>query len=336
MEKNINAIDIVKQMIADGQISQDVAEKYFSELKESESDDESVRKELIDFVKLRLVGFPQSEKFIAWLEKKGEQKPTKYTLEQAAHVFLDALSDTPYNNKPITDAQVITKELLKFLEGTSSYNPNAINEHKPDTDFSDLHTWKYIVDAVLTEWNGIGQYLDNSRTETIAKKLQKRFGNIEQKPVIEEFNGEDYGIDSLYHAQRILEKTLGKVDGYQSDDGILEHKCAITAVKKLYEQKPAEWSKEDEIMLECVLDKIGYLGTGEMCKEWLKSLKDRVGNFDDGYKVGFSAAKYNQWKPSDRELGAMLTAIGDERQKGSDVAKELRKIYQQLKKLREE
>ena len=61
----------------------------------------------------------------------------------------------------------------------------------------------------------------------------------------EEYNGEDYGIDSLYHAQRILEKTLGKVDGYQTDDGILSHKCAITAVKKLCEQKP-KWSNDDE------------------------------------------------------------------------------------------
>ena len=48
---------------------------------------------------------------------------------------------------------------------------------------------------------------------------------------------DDYGIDGLWHAQRILEKTLGCVDGYQSDEGILEHKCAISAVKNLYEQK---------------------------------------------------------------------------------------------------
>ena len=59
----------------------------------------------------------------------------------------------------------------------------------------------------------------------------------ERKPV-EEVNGDDYGIDSLWHAVRILENTLGKVEGYQSDDGILEHKCAITAVKELSEQKP--------------------------------------------------------------------------------------------------
>lgn len=82
----------------------------------------------------------------------------------------------------------------------------------------------------------------------------------------EEYNGEDYGIDSLYHAQRILEKTLGEVDGYQSDDGILEHKCAISAVKKLYEQKPAEWTAEDEQNLNVVLSYIN----DECLRKWLK------------------------------------------------------------------
>ena len=36
------------------------------------------------------------------------------------------------------------------------------------------------------------------------------------------------------------------------------------------------WGEEDEMMLECALDKIGDLGTGEMCKDWLKSLKERM------------------------------------------------------------
>lgn len=52
----------------------------------------------------------------------------------------------------------------------------------------------------------------------------------------EEYNDEDYGIDGLWHAKNILEKTLGKVDGYQTDDGILDHKCAISAVNKLYKE----------------------------------------------------------------------------------------------------
>ena len=43
---------------------------------------------------------------------------------------------------------------------------------------------------------------------------------------------------------------------------------------------------------------------------------------------------YPKWKPSDRELDAILTVISDERQEGSDVVKELLKIYHHLKKLR--
>lgn len=93
----------------------------------------------------------------------------------------------------------------------------------------------------------------------------------------EEINGEDYGIDSLWHAQQILEKTLGEVEGYQSDDGILEHKCAISAVKKLYAQKPVEWGEEDKKMLDDIImcgERHCYLDVGNIT--WLKLLKERV------------------------------------------------------------
>lgn len=50
-------------------------------------------------------------------------------------------------------------------------------------------------------------------------------------------NGEGCGIDGLYHAIKILERTVGRVTGYQSDDGILEHKAAIKAVKESYKKQ---------------------------------------------------------------------------------------------------
>jgi len=99
----------------------------------------------------------------------------------------------------------------------------------------------------------------------------------------EEYNGEDYGIDSLFHAQRILEKTLGKVDGYQTDDGILSHKCAISAVKKLYGQKPVEWTEEDESKAEDIVyflntAKTHYASTVALdaCIDWINSIKQRM------------------------------------------------------------
>ena len=78
-EKNKEALAIVKQMVADGQISQEVAEKYFPELIESE--DEKIRKEIIDFatkanngVTSILANNYNFNKWIAWLEKRAEQK----------------------------------------------------------------------------------------------------------------------------------------------------------------------------------------------------------------------------------------------------------------------
>lgn len=139
----------------------------------------------------------------------------------------------------------------------------------------------------------------------------------EQKPA-EEVNGEDYGIDSLWHAQNILEKTLGSVEGYQSDDGILEHKCAISAVKKLYEQNP--WSKEDEKLLALSLnnltelkDRFGeeYGRTGD-CIEWLKSLKDRY-----------------TWRPSETQLETLKELSHDVPTKRG-VIEELLKQLKQL------
>lgn len=77
-EKNKEALAIVKQMIADGQVAQDVAEKYFPELKGSE--DEKIMKRIKYFINATSKG--ELEKYaiikedaIAWLEKQGEQKP---------------------------------------------------------------------------------------------------------------------------------------------------------------------------------------------------------------------------------------------------------------------
>ena len=89
----------------------------------------------------------------------------------------------------------------------------------------------------------------------------------------------------------------------------------------------------------------------ELCKEWFETIMERCDRLTSGnvshngraiHGYAKNCAEFvaehleERWKPSDRELGAMLTAIADERQKGSDVAKELLNIFQQLKKLREE
>ena len=61
-----------------------------------------------------------------------QQEPQE-DIAVTAKIFLDALSKTPYNNKPITDAQIIVKQLLLFFENPKEYNPDAILE-QPEVD----------------------------------------------------------------------------------------------------------------------------------------------------------------------------------------------------------
>lgn len=350
------------------------------------------------------------------LEKQGEQKPT---LEDAAKLFLEALSETPYNNTPIIEAQIITKQLLTFLSDPKAYNPNAINEQKPankvepkfkvgdwisgyytnykvtainskgyvveDIDGNKInilfenekfhHLWT-IKDAkdgdvlnsvrvkatiIFKNFNPDGKHINaygalqqgflikqelpwdrdfdpatKERRELLFQKMKeegyewdaekKELKKIEQKPA-EEYNDEDYGIDGLYHAQEILERTLGKVDGYQSDDGILEHKCAITAVKKLYEQKSAEWSEEDEDIRDTIIRDLKRLG-GDIVNvkpaykaeiDWLKSLKPQ-----------------SHWKPTEEQLymlNWLATNVFDDGVTGKPAKEVLYSLYEQLKQL---
>ena len=81
-------IDTIKQMIADGVLTQENAKKYFPQLEDSE--DEKIRKKVVDVLKLNIKGAETQmqasrgvdrtfevyacNKVIAWLEKKGEQK----------------------------------------------------------------------------------------------------------------------------------------------------------------------------------------------------------------------------------------------------------------------
>lgn len=143
----------------------------------------------------------------------------------------------------------------------------------------------------------------------------------ELKKTEEEFNGEDYGVDSLWHARNILERTLGKVEGYQTDDGILEHKCAISAVKQLAKQNNA-WSEEDEETLK-ILDRDlqefysrrkaqagSPLFESQMQNvRWLKSLKDRVqpqpkqewSEEDELHIRGLESLVRQEWAIAERE-----------------------------------
>ena len=182
-----------------------------------------------------------------------------------------------------------------------------------------------IIDGITVE--EIVDWLQKEGTKKPADKVESKFHEGDwvvtelNKIDNEEINGEDYGIDGLYHAQRILEKTLGKVDGYQTDDGILDHKAAITAVKKLYGQKPTTWAKEDETKLRQVEYACMKFYGGD-CSHigWLRKL----------------TRPQNHWTPSDEQMKALADALSLAKNCGEERAFDLRTLYEQLKKLKGE
>ena len=267
--------------------------------------------------------------YCKYIEKQGEQKSTnnQFTPEQAG--ILDKHIDKFLEQKPANKTEPkfkvgdIVKHknnphltyILKRFTDDGDYEFHAIGKDGNEgcTCFSvvkyqdewelveqksaewsifDYRTWQYIVSDVLTKKDGIGQYLDSGECKKIAKYMQEEWSkklSVEQRTT-ELPKGKDYGIDGLYAAIDILTKTLGKVDGYQSDDGILEHKCAISAVKNLYEQKPA-WSEEDEINRDLVYNALNQVYDMTRNKKLSNWINNRI-----------SYSKQQEWSEKDEEM----------------------------------
>jgi hypothetical protein len=185
----------------------------FPEVKESE--DERIKKTIIRILKGE-IGYTSKEdidKYVTWLEKQGEKKNTRKREIDDAYLqgICDAKHEIEKQGKTFnTDITNRDNEMLHAI----SVGLTDIGEDSGWGDFGGIP----IVE--IQEW---------------LEKQGEKVTNI---------NGEDYGIDGLYHAINILEKTVGRVEGYQSDDGILSHKVAINAVKELYkkqgEQEPTD------------------------------------------------------------------------------------------------
>ena len=251
-EKYNQAIDVIKKIREankDNAALVDFIEYNYPELKEDE--DEIIRKELISY-----------------LSDKGTKSPFK-------EEEIDCERFIAWLEKQKTIETDYDKAFDEFLDSIPEKDPESCNS---------LYTYEDLEAAIKF---GIQWEKQKKPTEPFDYSCV----NVSQKDWSElskEVDEEDYGIDGLWHAVDILERTLGKVEGYQSDDGILEHKAAITAVKRLNEQNPVEWSEEDIIYIQYAVDGLErYIkehpdpefGNATPCEKaavrWLKSLKDR-------------------------------------------------------------
>lgn len=142
----------------------------------------------------------------------------------------------------------------------------------------------------------------------------------------------------IYEDVYLKEKEQTFQDGI---DEVLENPQKY-GLEKQDEQKPA-WSEEDEMFLNLSLGSLTGLknrfgeesGKVGDCIHWLKSLKDRIAlinknDFDRGYDVGISAAKFNQWRPTEEQMDALADAI--ESYCGT-CRSTLNSLYNNLKKL---
>ena len=155
----------------------------------------------------------------------------------------DYISNCPNNNFAFYGG-VGKDAVLNYLE--KQKEQDTYKSSKSEIDFADRYS-KDVWENLMSKFNAVEGYSIgcNDVSDIVLNAILNAFKWQKEQKLTELPKSEDYGIDGLYAAVDILQKTLGEVDGYQTDDGILEHKCAISAVKELYGQKPAEWSKED-------------------------------------------------------------------------------------------
>ena len=262
------------------------------------------------------------------LEKQGEQKPIKTCAEYynkdrelkmpVLSEFQDKLADIlmhrEYDGPDETEDDIAKGRLeyeLAAIRLSEELLPLAQKEQKPAEwhreDEQNLNACLgYIPDEFLRRW----------LTDVVHVKYDKPADKDKPK----------FRVGDTIH--KIGENTIFPmvIEEIKNGEYVCDNNHSFITIKfqddyELVEQKPAGWSEEDENYIN---DLIKYFSQNEKLENtkedivcWLKSIKDRY-----------------TWKPSDKELGALLVAIGDERQESSDVAKELLKIYHHLKKLK--
>lgn len=125
-----------------------------------------------------------------------------------------------------------------------------------------------------------------------------------------------------------------------SDDAI-NIDYAIAWLEKQGEQKTA-WSEEDEMFLYNIIKDIDQLKRASKIEQlsdvydkeisWLKSLKPQSNLYDIGYNDGYSAAKYNHWKPTEEQMEIIGMILTNESM-DDNIARILRELKEQLEKL---
>jgi hypothetical protein len=125
------------------------------------------------------------------------------------------------------------KKLLEVCPDLQTYEDNAtIDEIKRFLIGYNNGYYKAPTESEIDSWLS---WLDNQKKPScpiLSQNVVQSGGTHTEEAELPEMDGDEIS-EGLGIAEMILEKTLGKVDGFQSDDGVMEHQMAIDAVKQV-------------------------------------------------------------------------------------------------------
>jgi len=234
---------------------QGILDDIFPEL--AEPDDERIRKELIEFVKSRLAGFPQCEKYIAWLEKQSKKKSIDDLTQQEAMDIAVA--------KCFNEQKHIDKVEPKFKIGDKIYLKPEYR--MPDDDTPIANTVKEIIGIDDEHYRFYGSY--------IFIEDQDKYELVEQKPTDEEMKEllqteyEKGRADAIAEEkERILEKLEEWLDEYISNLADVGTDTLIGSFRKYLDGKLSvkpqnRWKPTEEQMV-AIDTAINVLGKGTL------------------------------------------------------------------------
>ena len=150
--------------------------------------------------------------------------------------------------------------------------------------------------------------------------------------------------------ERIRKEIIDIVEAYRANcvyEGTHRFDDCLAYLEKQKEQKPAEWSEEDERMLSRCIKSIecskmfaetkAFKEAKDKEIDWLKSLRPQYHGdvtMTEAYKMGLEARKASSWKPSEEQMEYLNDAIDNYRKEDNDEAVDvLKELRKELKKL---
>jgi len=268
----------------------------FPELKESE--DEKIRKEIIEYFEHYSGGDNVSIKFPKWIAYLKKQKDASKAIEAVekidkyidehlanAHDMKDSNPDKKYY-RGLDDALGKMSGILQDV-----YSGEKQKEQKPIV----THGETYHVDTLGTQ-------------QVIA-------GKMPQKST--EWSKED---------ERILKGIIGLID-HDQHYGVSNNEM-ISWLKSLRPQQKVEWCDEDADMLNCCISSI------EEAKENRYAYKETDGDTSYDREIDWLKSLRPSWKPSEKQMRYLLAVINDPNNIGAESCYlTIKSLYNDLKKL---